>query len=124
MSAPAARMGDRRSAKGVHHWWVQRITAVALIPLGVWFLVSILALPAHDYTTVVSWLGERWTAALLALFIAVSAWHSHLGVQVVVEDYLRGAAKTFSMTLSTLAHIFIAVAAILAVLRVGFGGFA
>ncbi len=126
MSVPATqvRAGSRRAAKGVHHWWVQRVTAVALIPLSIWFLVSMLALPAHDYTTVVTWLAQKWTAVLFAIFIAVSAWHSHLGVQVVLEDYVTGGTRTFSMTLSRLAHIVVAVAAIVAVLRVAFGGFA
>jgi succinate dehydrogenase / fumarate reductase, membrane anchor subunit len=112
------------SGSGVRHWWVQRVTAVALIPLTVWFLVSLLALPAHDYTTIVSWLAQKWTAVLLCLFIAVAAWHSHLGVQVVLEDYIRGRANTVSMLLSRLAHVFAAVVAILAVLRMAFGVFA
>jgi succinate dehydrogenase / fumarate reductase membrane anchor subunit len=126
MSAPAAHTASRTrgSAKGVHHWWVQRLTSVALIPLSVWFVVSVIALPAHDYTTVVTWLGQKWTAGLLAIFIAVSAWHSHLGVQIVLEDYFNAGVKKISMTLSTLLHAFVAAAAILAVLRVAFGSFA
>lgn len=113
-----------RSAKGVHHWWVQRLTSVALIPLTVWFIVSLLALPVHDYTTVVTWLGQKWTAVLLAIFVAIAAWHSHLGIQVVLEDYAKGSTRSVSMTLSTLAHTFVTVAAVLAVLRIGFGSFA
>jgi succinate dehydrogenase / fumarate reductase, membrane anchor subunit len=112
------------SASGVHHWWIQRITSVALIPLSVWFLVSMVALPSHDYTTVVTWLAQKWTAVLLSIFIAVAAWHSQLGVQIVLEDYVRGRAMTFSLTLSRLAHTFVAVVAILAVLRMAFGAFA
>jgi succinate dehydrogenase / fumarate reductase, membrane anchor subunit len=100
------------------------MTSVALIPLGVWFLVSLLALPAHDYTTIVTWLAQKWTAVLLAIFIAVAAWHSQLGVQVVLDDYVRGRANRISITVSRLAHTFVAVAAILAVLRMAFGMFA
>jgi succinate dehydrogenase / fumarate reductase, membrane anchor subunit len=111
-------------AEGVHHWKVQRVTSVALIPLSVWFLVSLLALPGHDYTTVVTWLAQKWTAVLLCIFIAVAAWHSHLGVQVVLDDYVRGGTKSFSMVLSRLAHTFIAFTAIFAVLRMAFGFFA
>jgi succinate dehydrogenase / fumarate reductase, membrane anchor subunit len=110
--------------EGVHHWWVQRVTSVALIPLSVWFLVSLLALPGHDYTTVVTWLGQKWTAVLLCIFIAVAAWHSLLGVQAVLEDYVKGGMLRLSLTLSRLVHTFVAVAAILAVLRMGFGSFA
>ena len=53
----------------VHHWWVQRLTAVALVPLAVWLLVSLLALPALDFVTVASWIGGTWTASLLTLFV-------------------------------------------------------
>lgn len=112
------------SGAGVHHWWIQRVTSVALIPLSGWFLVSMLALPSHDYTTVVTWLAQKWTAVVLSVFIAIAAWHSQLGVQMVLEDYVRGRAVTVSMTLSRLAHTFVAVAAILAVLRMAFGAFA
>lgn len=124
MSAASTNVQAPAERSAVHHWWVERMTAVALIPLSVWFVVSLLSLPAHDYTTVVSWLAKKWTAGLLALFIAVAAWHSHLGVQVVLYDYVRGGARTFSMLLSTVAHVLVAVAAILAVLRVAFGSFA
>jgi succinate dehydrogenase membrane anchor subunit len=127
MNAPGSQIratGTASQGSGVHHWWVQRLTSVVLIPLTVWFLVSLLALPSHDYTTVVSWLGQKWTAVLLAILIALAAWHSQLGVQVVLDDYATGKARTFSMMLSTFAHAFVAVAAILAVLRVAFGSFA
>ena len=109
------------SASGVQHWKVQRITAIALIPLSVWFLVSLLALPAHDYTTVVTWIAQKWSAALLMIFIAVGAWHSHLGVTVVLEDYVAGGARTFWIVVSRIAHIFAAFAMIFAVFYIAFG---
>lgn len=119
---PMGRVLGLGSAKeGVHHWWVQRLTSIALIPLTVWFVVSLLAMPAYDYTTVVSWIAQGWTPILLVMFIAVSAWHSKLGVQVVVEDYVHGGAKTLSLILSTFAHTLVAAAAIFAVLKVTFG---
>jgi succinate dehydrogenase / fumarate reductase membrane anchor subunit len=111
-------MSGRR--EGVHHWWIQRVTSVALIPLSIWFLVSMLALPGHDYTTVVTWLGQKWTAVVLAVFIAIAAWHSQLGVQVVFEDYSKGGMRRGLIMLSRIAHTFVAVAAILAVLRMAF----
>jgi succinate dehydrogenase / fumarate reductase membrane anchor subunit len=109
-----------RRGEGVHHWWIQRVTSLALIPLSVWFLVSMLALPSHDYTTVVSWLGQKWTALVLAIFIAIAAWHSQLGVQVVFEDYSKGGMRRALIMLSRIAHTFVAVAAVLAVLRMAF----
>jgi succinate dehydrogenase membrane anchor subunit len=109
------------SGNGVQHWKVQRITAVALIPLSIWFLVSQLALPAHDYTTVVTWMAQKWSAGLLMIFIALTAWHSHLGVTVVLEDYAHGRTQTFWIVVSRIAHIFAAFAMIFAVFYVAFG---
>jgi succinate dehydrogenase / fumarate reductase, membrane anchor subunit len=109
------------SASGVQHWKVQRITAIALIPLSVWFLISLLALPAHDYTTVVTWIAQKWSAGLLMIFIALGAWHSHLGVTVVLEDYLKGSTRTFWIVVSRIAHIFATFAMIFAVFYIAFG---
>ncbi|MEP7245156.1 MAG: succinate dehydrogenase, hydrophobic membrane anchor protein [Gammaproteobacteria bacterium] len=123
LRSPLGRVLGHGSAKdGVHHWWVQRLTSIALVPLTVWFVVSLISLPAHDYTTVVSWIAHGWTALLFVLFIAITTWHSQLGVQVVVEDYVHGGTKTLSLIISTFAHMFIAAAAIFAVLRIAFGG--
>jgi succinate dehydrogenase / fumarate reductase membrane anchor subunit len=125
LQSPLGRVLGLGSAKdGVHHWWVQRLTSIALIPLGVWFVVSLLALPAFDHATVVSWMAHGWTALLLVVFIAVAVRHSQLGVQVVVEDYVHGGTKTLSLIVSTFAHIFVAAAAIFAVLKVAFGSVA
>ena len=122
LRSPLGRVLGHGSAKeGVHHWWVQRLTSVALIPLSVWFVVSLLSLPSLDYTTVVTWMAHGWTAVLLVLFIAVTTWHSKLGVQVVVEDYVHGGAKTLSLILSTFLHTLVAAAAIFAVLKVALG---
>jgi succinate dehydrogenase / fumarate reductase membrane anchor subunit len=125
LRSPLGRVLGHGSAKdGVHHWWVQRLTSIALIPLTVWLAVSLLALPELDYRTVAGWIAHGWTALLLVLFIAVASWHSQLGVQVVVEDYVHGGAKTLSLIVSTFAHVLVAAAAIFAVLRVTFGGVA
>src|SRR5262245_48123675 len=103
------------SANGVQHWKVQRITAIALIPLSIWFLVSLLALPARDYATVVTWIAQKWTAALFAIFVALAAWHSHLGVTVVLEDYVKGTKRTFWIIVSRIAHLWAAAMMIFAV---------
>jgi succinate dehydrogenase / fumarate reductase membrane anchor subunit len=118
--SPLGRVRGRGSAKeGVAHWWVQRLTSVALIPLGCWFVVSLLALPALDYATVADWLGNAWTAVLMVLFVLVAAWHSQLGVQVIIEDYVHESGmKTLSIALSSFAHVLLAAAGVLAVLRI------
>ena len=122
LRSPLGRvLGYGAAKEGVHHWWIQRLTSIALIPLTVWFVISLLALPSFDYATVHAWASQTWTALLLVLFIAIAAWHSKLGVQVVIEDYVHGGAKTISLVLSTFAHTLIAAASIFAVLKVAFG---
>jgi succinate dehydrogenase membrane anchor subunit len=114
-------LGAARS--GVHHWWLQRLTSIALVPLSIWFVASLLALPALDHATVVAWMGQTWTALLLIVFVLVAAWHSQLGVRVVVEDYVHGAgAKTLTLVLLGFAHVLLAAAGVFAVLKVSFGG--
>ncbi len=122
--SPLARVRFLGSAKeGVSHWWVQRLTSVALIPLGGWMLASLLALPALDYRTVVGWISHLWTAVFLLLFVLTAAWHSRLGVQVLIEDYVHeSGSKTVALALSSFAHVLLAVAGSLAVLRIAFHG--
>jgi succinate dehydrogenase / fumarate reductase membrane anchor subunit len=113
------RLGSAK--EGVHHWWVQRLTSVALIPLTVWFAVAVLSLPLDDRAAVAAWAAHGWTPLLLSLFVVVITWHSRLGVQVVIEDYVPApGAKTFWLILSTFLHALLAAAAIFAVLKVAF----
>jgi succinate dehydrogenase / fumarate reductase membrane anchor subunit len=123
LQTPLSRVLGLGSAKGgVHHWWMQRLTSVALIPLCVWLLVSLLALPSLDYATVHGWIAHGWTALLLSLVIGVATWHSRLGVQVILEDYMHSGAKTVALVSSSFAHALVGAAAIFATLRIAFGG--
>ena len=123
LRSPLGRVLGRGSAKqGVHHWWQQRLSAIALIPLTIWFAVSVLSLPSFDHVTVQTWMGQSWTALLLVLFILVATWHSQLGVRVVVEDYVHGGAKTLWLVALTFIHALVAAAGVFAVLKVAFGG--
>ncbi len=113
------RLGSAK--EGVHHWWVQRLTSVALIPMTIWFAVAVLSLPLDDRASVAAWVASGWTPLLLILFVLVTAWHSRLGVQVVIEDYVPShGVKTFALILSTFVHFLVAAAAIFAVLKVAF----
>ena len=115
-------LGTGSAKQGTHHWWAQRLTSVALVPLSVWFVVSLLSLHSHDHATVVAWMGQSWTALLLALLVLVGAWHSQLGLRVVVEDYVHGApARTVTLVLLMFAHVLLAGAGVVAVLRVALG---
>ena len=120
---PLARVRGLGSAKdGVGHWWAQRITAIALIPLVVWFAVSLVMLSGADYTVVRAWIGSPLVMLLLILTISIGLHHGQLGLQVVIEDYTDGAWRiTWIVLVKFIAAVF-GLTAIMAILRIGFGG--
>jgi succinate dehydrogenase / fumarate reductase membrane anchor subunit len=124
LRSPLGQVLGAGSAKhGVHHWWMQRLTSVALVPLSIWFLVSLLSLPSFDHWVVSAWMAQSSSALLLILLVLVAAWHSQLGLQVVIEDYVHAAgAKTVTLVAITFAHVLIGSAGVLAVLRVAVRG--
>ncbi len=116
-------LGHGAAKTGVHHWWVQRLTAVALVPLAIWFVVSVLSLPTLSYPVVSAWMGQPWTAVLLMLFVLSAAWHSQLGVRVVIEDYVHGRGmRTVALALVTYLHVLAAAAGVFAIIKVALGG--
>ena len=119
LRTPMSKVLGRGSAgEGVGHWWMQRVTAVALLPLTTWFVISILGQSLQSYDAMRGWLGQPWVAVLTTLLVFTLALHSKLGVQVVIEDYVHGkAAKTTLLLLSTFIHVMAAVAGIYAILR-------
>jgi succinate dehydrogenase / fumarate reductase membrane anchor subunit len=123
LRSPLGKVLGAGSAKqGVHHWWTQRLTSVALVPLSIWFVVSLLALPGFEHATLVAWMGQSWTALLLMLLVVITAWHSQLGLRVVIEDYVHGAGlRTVLLAGSLFVHTLLGAAALLAVLRVALG---
>lgn len=115
-------LGSGPAGQGVHHWWQQRLTSLALVPLTIWFVVSLLALPSLDYATVAGWMHRGPTALLLILLLLAGAWHSQLGLRVVIEDYVHGAGScTLLLVLALFANVLLAAAGVLAVLRVALG---
>ena len=125
MSDPARALSQvlgRGSAhEGAHHWRLQRLTALALLLLGPWFVISLALLPQLDFTTVRGWAGSAGHAALLLLLVISACWHSHLGVQVVIEDYVRGAARGVALVLSGFVHVLLVAIAMLAIVRLALG---
>ncbi|HTW37067.1 MAG TPA: succinate dehydrogenase, hydrophobic membrane anchor protein [Steroidobacteraceae bacterium] len=115
--------GIGSAKEGVGDWWTQRLTSVALVVLGSWFVVSLLGLPDHDFATVAAWMRSWWRAPALILFVLTGAWHSQLGVRVIIEDYVHEiGAKTLAIGVASFAHIVIAAIGVVAVLRVALGG--
>jgi succinate dehydrogenase / fumarate reductase membrane anchor subunit len=120
---PLARARGLGSAKeGVHHWWMQRLTAIALIPLVVWFAISLVMLSGADLMTARAWIGSPLVMVLLILTIGVGLYHGQLGMQVVLEDYANGALRVAMIVLVKFVAILFGLAAIVAILRIGFGG--
>jgi succinate dehydrogenase / fumarate reductase membrane anchor subunit len=118
-STPLGRvLGGGAAHTGVHHWWMQRVTAVALLLLTVWFIAALLRLPDQSWVSVHGWLASPWGALPMAMLVLAAAWHSHLGVQVVIEDYVHGPAKTVALVLAGFAHFALAGVALFAVLRI------
>jgi succinate dehydrogenase / fumarate reductase, membrane anchor subunit len=120
---PLSRARGLGSAKeGVHHWWMQRITAIALIPLVVWFAISLVMLSGADYAVVRAWIGSPLVMVLLILTIGVGLHHGQLGLQVVWEDYTEGALRVVMIVLTKFIAVLFGLGAIVAIMRIGFGG--
>ena len=116
-------LGSGSAKEGTGHWWMQRVTAVGLALLGIWFLWSFAGLNANSHADLAAWVGQPTNAVLLLLLSMTLAWHSTLGVQVVIEDYVHGPGlKVFALMLNKFAHVILATAAALAVLKVALGG--
>jgi succinate dehydrogenase / fumarate reductase membrane anchor subunit len=123
LKTPLGRALGLGSAKdGTGHWWMQRLSAVALVPLTLWFAAALVALPDFSHPSLTGFLAGPLNGALMILLVGVLLYHSQLGVQVVVEDYVHGAGlKVVTLVLLTLAHLALGVVGILAILRVSFG---
>jgi succinate dehydrogenase / fumarate reductase membrane anchor subunit len=90
MRTNLGRVRGLGSAKeGVHHWWMQRLTAIALVPLILWFVASLVGLAGAGHTETVEWLGSPLVAIAMILMVVATLYHAALGVQVVIEDYVH-----------------------------------
>ena len=99
MRSPLAKARYLGSAKsGVEHWYAQRLSAAALVPLGLWFAYGATVLVRADYATAVTWISDPLNAALFILFLSCLYYHALIGLQVVVEDYVPRIRKENSGT--------------------------
>jgi succinate dehydrogenase / fumarate reductase membrane anchor subunit len=124
LRTPLSRVLNHGAAHdGVSHWWIERITALALVPLSMWLAIALLRLPLADYASVTAWIGAGLNPVLLGLFVLLACWHSHLGVQVVVEDYVHGpGVRTTTLLLSSAVHLMLTASGLYAVLRIALKG--
>ena len=123
MRSPLGRAIGLGSAKeGVQHWWAQRLTAVALVPLAVWFVVNLIAHIGVDRPTFVRWMHHQVPAAVWVLLLVATFYHSALGLQVVIEDYVENEALKFTLlVLSRLGSLLLAILGLVAIAQLSLG---
>lgn len=121
LRTPLGRVLGLGSAKdGTSHFIAQRLSAIGLAVLGCWFVFAMFSLESTAYLEVVRFIGAPFNGVLLTLLCVTVAYHSNLGVQVVIEDYVHTSAiKHLALIVSRFAHMLIGVAAVYAVLRIG-----
>src|SRR5262249_54203960 len=104
------------------HWWIQRLTAIALIPLVVWFAISLVMLSGADFNMARAWIGSPLVMVLLILTITVGLHHAQLGLQVGLEDYRSGPTHLVMIALAQCMAGVFGLGDMVAILRMGYGG--
>ena len=123
LRSPLGRVLGLGSAKGgTSHWWGQRVSGGAMVVLGLWFAWSLATMSGFSHAEAVAFISQPLNVVLLLLLSVTMAYHSYLGVQVVIEDYIHShGLRLAALILSRFAHVFLAVAAVFAILKLGIG---
>ena len=109
--------------EGAEHWWDERLSSIAIFLLTVWLIVSLLRLPALDQGTLAEWLPDPLAAVPMLLLVVTVFWHSRMGLQVIVGDYVHEeGSKLFWIVLITFAAILGGGLAAFSVLKIALGG--
>jgi succinate dehydrogenase / fumarate reductase, membrane anchor subunit len=117
----ARGLGSSRS--GSDHYWAQRVTALALVPLVLWFVISLITVTGGDLGAVKAWLARPFNATLLLLTLLTGIWHGMLGLQVILEDYVHSAlTKHFLLIFIRLIAAFLAISVAISTLKLALGG--
>jgi len=123
MRSPLARaIGLGSAKKGAGPWWAERVSAVALVPLTVWFAAEIIAHSGNAHPAFIAWLRTPLVATLMILLLIALFHHTALGLQVVIEDYVHSGAKFAAVVAVRLGCFALAVAGVMATLSVAFSG--
>lgn len=122
LRTPLGRVRGMGSAKsGTHHWWMQRVTSIALLPLTLWFVLSMISLAGASYLETLLWIAQPLNALLMLVLVGLTFHHMAAGLQVVVEDYVRDEFKRIAFVLVIkAAALLMALASGFAVLRIAF----
>lgn len=123
LRTPLSRVLWRGTAKnGTGHFWGQRVSGVALVLLGLWFAGSMTTISGSVHADALAFIGAPLNGVLLLLLSVTIAYHSHIGVQVVIEDYVHGhVLKMISLIVSRFAHSLLAVISVYAIFKIGLG---
>ncbi len=123
LRTPLARVRGLGSAKqGTHHWWMQRVTAIVLVPLCLWFVISLLQMSQMDYNAVRVWMANPLSSVLLIFMLVALYYHAYLGLQVVIEDYIdQEWQKIANLLLVKFLCIFAGLASVFSVIKVSLG---
>ena len=123
MRTPMSSVRGLGAAKeGVGHWRAQRLTAIALVPLTIWFVVSMMTLVSSDYADVIAWMSSPLVCSMLIALIIAVFHHAQLGLQVVIEDYLHHPGYKFAgLIIVKLLAALLGIMCAVSVLRVGLG---
>jgi succinate dehydrogenase / fumarate reductase membrane anchor subunit len=121
LRSPLGRARGLGSARaGAHHWWVQRLTSLALVPLTLWFIFSVIHLSGATHQAVIEWLSSPLTLGLMLALIVATFQHLQLGLQVVIEDYVHDERAKWTAVLALKALcILLALVCIVSVLKIG-----
>ncbi|MFW7268353.1 succinate dehydrogenase, hydrophobic membrane anchor protein [Gluconacetobacter sp. Hr-1-5] len=118
MRSQLSRARGLGSAKtGVDHWWLERMSAVALVPLSGWFVIQVLRLAGAEQQDVVEWGGKPVNASMLLALMVLTFYHMQLGLQVIIDDYVHGKAHLPASLLLKGAALLIGLFAVIAVLK-------
>jgi succinate dehydrogenase / fumarate reductase membrane anchor subunit len=112
--------GLGRAGEGVQHFWIQRVTSVALVPLTILFLIPFARALGGGHEALIATYGQFGHALTAILFIAVACWHFAIGIQVVIEDYVHGAARVVLLVLAKMFSVVLGAAGVLAVASILF----
>jgi len=122
LKSPLGKVLGLGAAGGSHHWWLQRLSSIALVPLTGWFAIALLTLPDLGWVGVHGWLSRPSSTVLLLLLVPTALHHSWLGLTVIVEDYVHAPlGKTLTLLVLQLLHLLVGAIALYAVLRIAFG---
>ena len=124
LRSPLSRVLGAGSAKdGTGHFWSQRVSAAGIVLLALWFLVAMPGLDGAGRGELIAWIGAPMNSVLLLLLALATGWHSNLGIQVIIEDYVHGQfIKVVALIICRFAHLLVVAVAMFTILKIALGG--